>query len=117
MKKILTAFLLILGTISCKKELGPVIQKDISYQNDVRPILSEHGCEGCHNGKTYPSVARLDSFDFVKDAVLKDNFFPQLSPAGGNIYASMPPYNSQYVMLSDVEIEKIKEWIRQGFKK
>ena len=117
MKKILTTSLLILGITSCTKEVGPVIWKDVFYHDDVQPILAEHGCEGCHNGKTYPSVARLDSFDFVKDAVMKDNFFPQLSPAGGSIYAAMPPYNSQYVMLSDAEIEKIREWIRQGFKK
>lgn len=117
MRKVLIASLLLLGYSSCTKEVGPVTRKDVSYHGDIKPILSEHGCEGCHDGRMYPSIARLDSFDFVKDAVMKDNFFPQLSPMGGSIYAAMPPYNSQYVMLSDAEIEKIREWIRQGFKK
>lgn len=117
MRKILIASLLLLGNSSCTKEVGPVIRKDVSYQDDIKPILSEHGCEGCHDGRTYKYVARLDSFDFVKSAVVKDNFFTQLSPTGGSIYAAMPPYSSQYVMLSDAEIEKIREWIRQGFKK
>jgi site-specific DNA-cytosine methylase len=67
--------------------------------------------------KTYAAKLSLDSFDSVKDAVVKETFFSQLSPQGGNVFAAMPPYTSEYVMMSDAEIEKIKSWIKQGFQK
>ena len=109
--------LLLVSLFSCKKEVPVILPKEVSYSGDIKPMMAEHGCEGCHNGTKYPYITRLDSFQSLKTAVVKDNFFPQLSPGPGMIYSAMPPYNSSYVMVSDQEIEKIKEWIRQGFKK
>jgi hypothetical protein len=120
MKKILsvaalTSLCLLLSC--CKKEVLPLPKKDMTYAEDIKPMLIEHGCENCHNQKTYAAKLSLDSFDSAKSAVVKETFFPKLSPQGGNVFAAMPPYTSEYVMLSDVEIEKIKSWIKQGFQK
>lgn len=120
MKKIIftTALISICLLLSfCKDEPLPLPKKDISYAADIKPMLIEHGCGNCHNQKTYAAKLSLDSFDSVKDAVVKETFFPQLSPQGGNVFAAMPPYTSEYVMMSDAEIEKIKSWIKQGFQK
>jgi hypothetical protein len=120
MKKILftTALTSICLLLSCcEDEPLPLPKRDISYALDIKPMFVEHGCENCHNQKTYAAKLSLDSFDSAKAAVVKETFFPQLSPQGGSIYASMPPYTSEYVMMSDAEIEEIKSWIKQGFQK
>ena len=120
MKKIifpaaLTSICLLLSC--CEDEPLPLPKRDISYAEDIKPMFIEHGCESCHNPKNYSAKLSLDSFESAKAAVTKEIFFSQLSPQRGSIYASMPPYTSQYVMLSDSEIEKIKSWIKQGFQK
>ena len=118
-KSLSSAILVCFGLLlsCCKKDVLPLQEKTISYATDIKPMLIEHGCENCHNQKTYAAKLSLDSFDSAKAAVVKETFFPKLSPQGGNVFAAMPPYTSEYVMLSDVEIEKIKSWIKQGFQK
>lgn len=43
----------------CAAELPPAVERQVSFERDVRPLL-ERSCWGCHGGQTWESGLRLD---------------------------------------------------------
>src|SRR5215207_4185782 len=97
---------------------GPVTgPKEIEFNRDVRPILSDK-CFLCHGpdavAKKIP--LRLDSEAAAKQAIVPGD--PAASAVVRRITAEkpgmrMPPQHSG-LKLTDVEIQTISEWIKQG---
>lgn len=90
----------------------------VSFQQRVRPILTRHGCTGCHggtNGLTVGTVAALLQGGSHGPAVVPGNADSSLivkkilpSPPFGSRMPQGGPY------LPDTTIQVIKDWINQG---
>ena len=89
----------------------------VSYNTDIKPILSNNTCLTCHTGATSSggNIA-LDDYASVKASATKGELLPAVrqdakcSVCAAN-YAPMPVGASK---ISDCNINKIAAWIHQG---
>ncbi len=104
--------------------LSQVMADDISYNRDVRPILSNH-CFTCHgpDSATREAGLRLD----LRDSALKEADSGEHAIIAGNVIASevirrvtspdddirMPPPDGP-AALSEKQVAILKAWIQQG---
>lgn len=108
--------------ISCGGEI-----KNVSYKNDIKPIINE-ACLDCHNNDQQQGGLNFSSYDDLINARYLNR--PQPVVIKGDASQSrfyiavhstkpairMPPVNFGYDRLSDREIEKIRVWINEGAK-
>ena len=119
MKKI--CFTLSLGIFLCSCRHEPVIpdQPQVSFANDVNPIISGNCTQsGCHGGND-PEAFSLDSYD----KLMKHDNVVAGKPHSSKIYESITKLSgedlmprSPYPRLSNQQIETIYLWILQGAK-
>ena len=92
----------------------------ISFQHQILPILSDHGCTGCHGGTSGLSVGTVSAL------MVGGNHGPAITPgnADGSIIvqklSATPPFGSRMPLggpyLNDATIGLIKQWINEGAK-
>jgi hypothetical protein len=91
-----------------------------TFSGDVKPLLSSHGCTGCHGGSgglTLGTVAGLLAGGNHGPAVIpgnadSSNIVKKIS--AGPPFGSRMPLGGPY--LSSTEIQVIKDWINAGAK-
>ena len=117
---ILAAISIIL--VSCGGEI-----KNVSYSEDIQPIINEN-CLDCHNdqkqlgGLNFESYKKLMSSRYLNRSqplVIKGDASQSrlyLVVHSNNDLIRMPPKNFGYDRLSESEIKAIKVWINEGAK-
>jgi uncharacterized membrane protein len=114
-------FLILLGCISVisactydnEEELFPVNNcdtEDVSYANDIQPILLNYRCISCHNTTSPGGSVELDTYDEVKIYVDNARLMGSINHTDG--FVSMPLGSSTKV--SECEISKLQSWIDAG---
>lgn len=102
-------------------------KKEVSFQNDVQPILNTH-CMQCHGIDKAAGLVLLTSYEGVMNSKVTKWKKPIVVP--GNLSESwlylqtstnqphfrMPPDTLSMIPLNDKEIEIIAKWIQQGAK-
>lgn len=88
---------------------------DVTYSNDVKPILDGHCIECHHTGGHFP---QLSQFPFVAPNNPSQEQIAtqvsQISQPQGGMAAKMPP--GARTKLSVSEVAMIKKWLDQGLK-
>jgi hypothetical protein len=92
----------------------------VSFKTNVLPILSGHGCTGCHGGTSGLTVGT------VAGLLIGGNHGPAVvagNAAGSNLVKKVsanPPFGSRMpvggTFLTAAEIQTITDWINQGAK-
>lgn len=90
----------------------------VSYSRDVRPLLVQHGCTGCHGGTSGLTVGTVAAL------LVGGNHGPAVIPGdgAGSILVKKispgPPFGSRMPQggpfMPDVNIATIRTWIDQG---
>lgn len=81
---------------------------NMTFSNDVQPILNAN-CYGCHHeGNAYAGVA-LDTYDGVKQTVVNEQLIGVINQSPG--FNPMPPNGSK---LTQCNIDKITDWVNRG---
>jgi hypothetical protein len=101
--------------------LAPAAAADLSYNRDIRPILSDN-CFYCHGPDANHRKGKM-RLDVREEALKKEAFVPSdpdKSELIRRIFAKdpddlMPPPDSAK-KLTDVQKQKLKDWIAQGAK-
>lgn len=89
--------------------IGDCITTNISYNRDIRPIISMHcNASGCHNSGTTTTFP-LDSYEALKYAVLNQPVVKSIQHDAGAL-----PMPKNVSKLSECNIARITEWINQG---
>ncbi len=100
-------------------QTGAAAERAVSFQRDVRPILSSH-CFECHGADTQESNLRVDRrADLLKGGKSGRAVVPGRSAesrllllvSGKDKKLSMPPDGAR---LSSREVETLRRWIDQG---
>lgn len=94
--------------LTCDANAGGCDTTNISYANDIVPILT-NSCVGCHSTGNPSTSVSLDNFNGVQAVALSGQLYGSLSWQSG--YSPMPKNGNQ---LANCEIEKIKAWIDAG---
>lgn len=90
---------------------------EISYSNDVKPIIITHcwysGCHGPTENSEFQLLSYEDMVAIAKEGndATKSQLYKVISGKGGKI---MPP--SPYSPLTDLDIKRILLWMKQGAK-
>ncbi|WP_017446671.1 PSD1 and planctomycete cytochrome C domain-containing protein [Gayadomonas joobiniege] len=108
--------------LGCKAEPEAGTEAKISFNKDIRPILTEH-CTGCHGGVSKQAGV---SFVYQKEAFGRGHSgrltIKPGDPDGSELIARLEtsdkrlrmPYNAP--PLSPEKIQKLRRWIKQGAK-
>jgi hypothetical protein len=106
---------ILVALFACSKnveeELNPnnnCITTDISFQNDVTPILSAN-CFGCHSTSAAFGNIILDNYEEVIKVINDGRFLGAIKHEFG--FSPMPKNASQ---LSECNIDKIASWLAIG---
>lgn len=113
MKYLGVLFLLVITLNACyydvEQELYPgipCVSANMSYANDIVPLLTRNGCLGCHG-----DLATLDLNGYTDFKVYVDNGAVQGSI---NHEAGFRPMPDNMPKISSCDIEKINSWINAG---
>lgn len=90
------------GTVDC-------ITSNMSYTNDVVPILSGNSCISCHNNSLSSGGINLDDYELVKTQALNGKLYGAINHDIG--FMAMPQGTTK---IEQCQIDKIKAWIDQG---
>lgn len=82
---------------------------NMSYANDIQPIISGNCTGSCHNANNPTGNRILTTYSGVVDAIDNGKLVGVISHSAG--YPPMPQGGAK---LSDCSINKIKAWIEQG---
>jgi hypothetical protein len=102
--------------ISCtyhnEEELYPIevecIEGEMSYSNDIEPILTNYGCNSCHSSQAPLKLGtHAEVMDYVKNGLLVGSIVHDRG------VRPMPEGQSK---MDNCSIEKIKKWIEEGAK-
>lgn len=116
----LGTFFLVFLLIGCGR-------KQVSFHDDIQPILNEH-CVQCHGTANPAANVALTSYDSVMNArvtkwkkpiVLPDNPSESwlfLRSGTSQLHFRMPPDTSMVKPLSEKQVDLIGRWILQGAK-
>ena len=103
---------------ACKHELDVPTNPEISFGTGVRPIISGNCTySGCHGTENFKRIQLLSYDDVIKNGGIgnsdatKTKLYQSITGKGADI---MPP--SPYSPLTDLQIQMILLWIRQGAK-
>ncbi len=103
---------------SCKNELAVPADPQISFGTDVRTIISANCTfSGCHGTGNYQRIQLLTYEDVIKNGGIENTtatrtkLYKSITGKGKEL---MPP--SPYSPLTDLQIQTILLWIRQGAK-
>lgn len=108
--------------VSCGGEL-----KNVSFKNDVQPILDEY-CINCHAGTETQGDIHLENYEKMMESRYFNNPSPIAipgKPGQSRLYivvssnttgVRMPPESFGYDKLDESEINIIKTWIAEGAK-
>ena len=103
---------------SCKHDLDVPANPQISFGTDVRTIISGNCTfSGCHGSVDFKRIQLLTYDDVIKNGGIgnsdatKTKLYQSITGKGADI---MPP--SSYSTLTDLQIQTILLWIRQGAK-
>ncbi len=122
MKKIIILITVTFLLISCSGEI-----KDVSYKEDVEPIINEY-CLDCHNSDQNLGGLNFESYTKLMESRYLNRAQSLVIPGDASqsrlylvVHSTdklirMPPENFGYDRLSDSEIEIIKVWIDEGAK-
>ena len=80
--------------------------ENMSYQNDILPILQNNGCIGCHGDN---STIDLNSYNDLKIYVDNEALLGSIKHRDG--YRPMPDFQPK---IDQCLIEKIESWIYDG---
>jgi len=114
MRTFVILFSLIL--FGCKKEPFCGCEPKPPTWVDIKPILLNHGCIGCHNSNNMQGYVNLDSSTGVIHEIVRGTFYNSIRVPSGGVYALMPPYNSTYIMMDSLEIRKFIDWGLNDYK-
>lgn len=118
MKKMtaLMIFLLLVLVWSCSKDKASdqtgnnsCNTVNMSYANDIQPIIAGSCTGSCHNTNNPTGNRILTSYSGLVDAIDNGKLVGVISHSAG--YPPMPQGGAK---LSDCSINKIKAWIEQG---
>lgn len=84
---------------------------DMSYVEDITPILTNYRCISCHNTTSPGGSVDLDSYDEVKIYVDNGRLLGSIKHSDG--FSAMPQFSSQ---MAQCDIDKIEAWIYDGAK-
>jgi len=90
------------GNVEC-------VTTNMSYLNDVVPILSGNNCITCHNSSLSSGGINLDGYDFTKTQALNGKLYGSINHDAG--FMAMPQGTAK---MDQCQIDKIKAWIDQG---
>lgn len=82
---------------------------DMSYANDIAPILDQGGCLSCHNDGFASGGVSLQGYDAAREMALSGRLMGSIKHETG--FAWMPQGMPQ---LDKCYIDKISAWIDQG---
>lgn len=85
--------------------------EEMSFENDVKPILQANGCLGCHNSSTATAGIILDEYESIKPLAESGTLLSSINWDGGA--KKMPPSGEKTPQCG---IDKIGAWIQQGIK-
>lgn len=94
--------------LSCDADAGGCKTTNISFANDLQPVLRTH-CQGCHSGGAAPAGIMLTGYAGLKAAVATGRFFGAIAHLNG--YTAMPLNGNK---LSDCTVSQFKSWIDAG---
>jgi hypothetical protein len=93
---------------------------EISFQHQVLPIFTDHGCTGCHGGTSGLSVGTVSAL------MIGGDHGPAITPGDpdGSLLikklSAAPPFGSRMPLggpyLNDATIGVIRQWIAEGAK-
>jgi cytochrome c5 len=81
-----------------------------TYSASIKYIMAE-SCISCHNSSVQNGNINLDNYDGVVSQIANGKLVGSIDRASG--FKAMPPTTS----LRSCEIDKIKQWINNGYKK
>lgn len=81
---------------------------EISFSDDINPIFSEYGCEGCHDGGTPPDLSSN-----VYDNLL-DGYVEPGEPENSDLYNQLDDSGSGNHVISEEDLDNIRQWIEEG---
>lgn len=122
LRKLVCLLFLVYLTQGCQTDSEIKSEPVISFNKDIRPILTEH-CTGCHGGVSKQAGV---SFVYQKEAYARGHSgrltIKPGDPEGSELIARLEtqdislrmPYNAP--PLPDEKIQKLKLWIKQGAK-
>ncbi|MDM9632095.1 hypothetical protein [Robiginitalea aurantiaca] len=114
----LAGCLLVFGTAcyydtEIEEDLIPPPEDEITYTEDVQPIISRYNCTQCHNG--------LEPAPDLREESTPDSLFPDYVVPGdgaGSVFYQRLPGNGNHpnvgINLSNSEIDLIEAWIDRG---
>jgi hypothetical protein len=82
---------------------------DMTYTSNVKPILENYGCVGCHQTSNPSGGVVLDSYEKTKIYAENGRLYGSVNHDDG--YSPMPKGGGK---LSDCELKKIRNWIDDG---
>ncbi len=120
-------------TKQAKEMEKPAKKKEISFKNDVFPIL-EKNCIPCHAEENFnPSELSLDTYELLKKGGKNGDVYVPGKPDESNLVLKLsvePPFGDRMPLnskkkikegkakfLSDDDVKTIATWIKQGAKK
>ena len=93
---------------------------EISFLHQVLPILTDHGCTGCHGGTSGLSVGTVSAL------MIGGDHGPAITPGDADAsllvkkLSTAPPFGSRMPLggpyLNDATIGVIRQWIAEGAK-
>ncbi len=109
-----------LGTAPPVQQTGPPPASNVSFRQDILPVLTRSGCVGCHggtNGLHVNTVAGLLAGGLHGPAIVpgkpdSSNIVKKISP--NPPFGVRMPQGGPY--LSDADIQLIRTWIAEGAK-
>ena len=116
----LLCVLFVSGCINNSENVVVEPKSDVSFSNEVRPILVEYGCISCHsngalNLSSYETILNSNGSQYGSDIVI-----PEDANASGLVdkieadprFGARMPTGGPF--LSGNEIETIRTWINEG---
>lgn len=85
------------------------ITTEMSYSNDIAPILQGNGCVGCHNNSLQSGGVNLEGYENVKSSAETGKLLGTINHDDG-----FKPMPQGMAKIENCQIEKIKAWIEQG---
>lgn len=93
-----------------EEELGLCDTTDISFQNEIKPIIEQFcSTSGCHNNTSIAGGYNLDGYDNIKNVALGNRFLGSIRHETG--FSHMPKGTDK---LTDCQIQQIEIWIADG---
>lgn len=95
--------------LECDANAGQCNTQNMSFANDIRPIIIQNACQGCHSGTAPSGGINLSAHNGVAAVANNGRLYGAIARQPG--FVAMPFGGNQ---LPQCSIDKIKAWIDTG---